>query len=126
MASNNQSGFKTFQAAVTIGKGIAVTVQSDGTVTPTAGSADTGIGITDEEFAQNGYGDVRLWSSAGTFNLQVTGSAVTVGTTYAIVTNGYAGAVNGTFGPASLIALESGVASNGIVLEFALKGGLMT
>jgi hypothetical protein len=64
---------------------------------------------------------VKLWTAPGTFLIQATGSAVTAGTAYAIVTGGFAAAVNGTFGPAKLQALQAGVASNGITLEFAFK-----
>lgn len=121
MASQNESGLRTFQASGAISAFLAVDVQSDGTITPVAGNASIGIGITQQDFAAGGYGNVRLWTAPGTFLIQVTGSAVTPATTYAIVTGGYAGAVNGTFGPASLTAIQSGVASNGIVLEFVSK-----
>lgn len=121
MASQNESGLKTFQASGAISAFLAVDVQSDGTITPVAGNASIGIGITQQDMAAGGYGGVRLWTAPGTFLIQVTGTAVTPATTYAIVTGGFAGAVNGTFGPASLTALQSGVASNGIVLEFVSK-----
>ena len=80
-----------------------------------------GIGITQQDIADAGYGTVKLWTASGTFLVQATGSAVTAGTAYAIVTGGFAAAVNGTFGPAKLQALQAGVASNGITLEFAFK-----
>ena len=121
MASQNDDGFKTLQASGAISAYKAVTIQSDGTITPSAGNADVGIGITQEDIADAGYGTVKLWRAPGTFMIQATGSAVTPGTAYAIVTGGYAAAVNGTFGPAALQALQAGVASNGIVLEFASK-----
>ena len=121
MSSQNESGLRTFLASGAITAFLAVDVQSDGTITPCAGSAAVGVGVTQADVLAGSYVNVRLWTSPGTFMIQTTGSAVTPGTTYAIVTGGYAGAVNGTFGPANLIGLESGVASNGIVLEFSSK-----
>ena len=119
MASQNDNSFHAFQASGAISAFIAVSVQSDGTITPSAGNADKGIGITQQDIASLGYGSVKLWTGSGTFMIQATGNAVTAGTSYAIVTGGYASAVNGTFGPAALVALQNGVASNGITLEFA-------
>ena len=121
MASQNEIGFRSFIASGAISAYKAVTIQSDGTITPSAGSADIGVGITQQDIADAGYGTVKLWTAPGTFLIQATGSAVTPGTAYAIVTGGYAAAVNGTFGPAKLQALQAGVASNGITLEFAFK-----
>lgn len=118
MASQNDNGFRTFQASGAVSAYKAVTVQADGTITTCAGNADKGVGVTQIDIADAGYGDVKLWTAPGTFMVQATASAITPGTTYAIVTGGYAGAVNGTFGPASLTAVQSGVASNGITLEF--------
>jgi len=121
MASQNDNGFRTFQASGAISAYKAVTVQSDGTITPSAGNADVGIGILQEDAEDAGYASVKLWSAPGTFMIQATGSAITPGTAYAIVTGGYAAAVNGTFGPAALQAINAAVASNGIVVEFASK-----
>jgi len=119
MASQNESGIRTFVASGAISAYLAVDVQADGTITPVAGNASVGIGVTQEDIADGGYGQVRLWTAPGTFMIQATGSAITPGTAYAIVTGGYAAAVNGTFGPASLKAINAAVASNGIVVEFA-------
>jgi hypothetical protein len=121
MSSQNESGLKSFQASGAISAYVAVDVQSDGTITPVAGNASIGIGINQQDIADAGYGQVRLWTAPGTFMIAVTGTAVTPATTYAIVTGGFAGAVNGTFGPASLTAIQSGVASSGIVIEFVSK-----
>lgn len=118
MASQNENGHRTFQASGAISAYRAVTNQSDGTITYTAGNGDKGIGVSQIDIADANYGDVKLWTAPGTFMIQATGSAITPATTYAIVTGGYAGAVNGTFGPASLTAVQAGVASNGITLEF--------
>ena len=119
MSTQNETGFKTFLASGAISAFRAVAVQSDGTITPVAGNAAVGIGVTQSDIADAAYGAVRLWTAAGTMMIAVSGSAVTPATTYGIITGGYAGAVNGTFAPASLIGLYAGVASNGIVLEFA-------
>ena len=121
MSTQNESGLKSFLASGAISAFRAVDLQSDGTITPVAGNASIGIGITQQDIADAGYGEVRLWTAPGTFLIAVTGTAVTPATNYSIVTGGFAGAVNGTFGPASLVAIQSGVASNGIILEFVSK-----
>jgi len=121
MASQNSNGFRSFQASPGISAWLAVDVQSDGTVTPCAGSAARGIGVTQADAAAGDYVSVKLWTAPGTFMIQASGSAITVGTAYSIVTGGYASAVNGTFGPGGLKALESLVASNGIIGEFAVE-----
>lgn len=119
MASQNQNGFRTFQASPAIGAFLAVDIQSDGTITPVAGNASVGIGVLQEDAAAGGYATVRLWTAPGTVKLQVSGTAITPGLTqYAIITGGYAGAINGTFAPANLKAINSAVASNGIIVEF--------
>jgi len=114
-----ETNTRSFLASGAIDAFIEVDVQADGTITPCAGSASVGVGVTQTPIADGNYGSVRLWTASGTFAIQITGSAITPGTTYAIVTGGYAGAVNGTFGPANLKALESSVASAGAIVEFA-------
>jgi len=118
MSSQNDSGFATFQASGAISAYKAVALQSDGTITPAAGNGALGIGILQEDAADAGYARVKLWTAPGTFMIMATNTAITPATTYAIVTGGFAGVVNGTFAPASLIGLQSGVASSGIIVEF--------
>lgn len=117
MASQNDNGFKTFLASGAISSFIAVNVQSDGTITA-ASNGTKGVGVTQEDIADGYYGNVKLWTAPGTVMVRVSGTAVTPATTYSIITGGFAGAVNGATAPAILTALDSGVASNGIVVEF--------
>ena len=49
MASQNEIGFRSFIASGAISAYKAVTIQSDGTITPSAGNADIGVGITQQE-----------------------------------------------------------------------------
>ena len=76
MASQNEIGFRSFIASGAISAYKAVTIQSDGTITPSAGNADIGVGITQQDIADAGYGTVKLWTAPGTFLIQATGSAV--------------------------------------------------
>ena len=114
MASQNDQGFGTFVASGAIPAYIAVKLQSDGTITAAANDTK-GIGITQEDVADAGYCNVKLWSAPGTFMVQASGSAITAATDYGIITGGYAGVVT----TARITALGNGVASNGIVVEFA-------
>lgn len=117
MASQNDNGYATFVASGALTAYTAVNVQSDGTIKVCADNV-RGVGILQEDVVDGGYGRVKLWTAPGTFMAQVSGSAVTVGTTYNIITGGYVGVSTGT---AFVRALQSGVASNGITLEFAVN-----
>lgn len=117
MSSQNDGGFKSFQASGAISAYRVVTVQSDGTITA-AGNGVKGNGVTQEDIVDGGYGDVKLWTAPGTHMVGVSGTAVTPGTTYSIITGGYVGTINGTIAPAYVTAITLGVASNGIVIEF--------
>ena len=114
MASQNDMGFATFQASGAISAYIAVKIQSDGTITAAANDT-AGIGVTQEDAADAGYCNVKLWSAPGTFMVQASGSAITAATNYGIITGGYVGVVT----TARVTALVSAVASNGIITEFA-------
>lgn len=123
--SQNDNGFRTFQASPALSAWIAVDVQSDGTITPSAAGGTAvpgsgkGIGVTQESVPTVYYANVKLWSAPGTFMLQCTGSAITVGTQYAITSGGFATATGTGCVTPQLVALGSAVASNGIVVEFA-------
>lgn len=96
---------------------LAVQIQADGTITP-ANAPGFGQGILQEDVQAGQYGRVKLWTGSGTFLAAVSGTAVTPGTGYAIVTGGYVGVATAGSYSAGLVALQNGVASNGIVLEF--------
>jgi hypothetical protein len=102
---------------------LAVTVNSDGTITPANTAISNGVGILQEDVQAGQYGKVKLWTGAGTFLAAVSGTAVTPGTGYAIITGGYIGTASAAGGyTAGALAIQSGVASNGIVLEFVNQG----
>lgn len=122
MASQNDSGWKTFQVTGTAGLSafLVVDLQSDGTIAPVA-AGGKGIGVIEEGVGftvPTSYARVKLWSGPGTFMIQGSGTAITPGTTFSTITGGYAGLVNGTFQPGWFKAVAAGVASNGIVVEF--------
>lgn len=116
MSSQNDVGFKSFLASGAISAYKVVTIQSDGTITPAADN-NRGIGVLQEDAADANYASVKLWSAPGSFMVAVSGGATTAGTTYSIITGGFAGTNTGT---AFLRATGNTVASNGIVNEFVL------
>ena len=116
MASQNDVGWKTYQASAAISAFLAVQISGDGYIY-TSAFGSPGVGVTQMDIAAGSYGDVKLWTAPGTFDIQATASAITVGTTYSIVTGGYVGVV--ATGAAAIVqAQENGVASNGIILEY--------
>lgn len=122
MASQNESGWKTFQLTGTAGLSafLVVDLQSDGTIAPVANGAK-GIGVIQESVGftvPTSYARVKLWSAPGTFMIQVSNTAITPGTTYSTITGGYISLVTGTGNPAWVKANGAAVASNGIVVEF--------
>lgn len=73
MATQNSTGFKTFQAtAVAIEEGVRVTLDANGLISAAA-AASTGIGVTVEAIAASGYGTVKLFTGPGTFLIQAAG-----------------------------------------------------
>lgn len=118
MASQNDNGFATYVASGAISAFRVVDVQSDGTITGANGTR--GIGVTQEDAIDGGYTLVKLWSAPGTFMAQASGTAITSGTVYSVITGGYIGAT-GTGYASYVKALQNGVASNGITVEFALS-----
>ena len=78
MATQNESGFKTFQAtAVALEAFVRVTADANGLISA-AGETDLGIGVVQEAVAASGYGTVKLWTAPGTFQIQAA-AAVTRG-----------------------------------------------
>jgi hypothetical protein len=127
MASQNDSGFRTFLLTGSAGISAfqAVNVNVDGTISPCA-NAVKGIGVINEALGTstpNQYGKVKLWTAAGTFMLACTGTPITPGNTYSIVTNGYAGVATGSVttgtNPPFVLALTSAAA--GGVAEFTTQ-----
>lgn len=113
MASQNDNGFKTFLASGAVSAYRIIDIQADGTITAAANNTK-GIGVTQEDIADANYGSVKLWSAPGTFMVAASGSAVTAATSYGTITGGFVGVVT----TSRFKALESGVASNGIVVGF--------
>jgi len=121
MSTQNDLGFRTFQASGAISAYLVVDVQSDGTIKAAAGGVTQGIGVLQQDIADAGYGGVKLWTAAGTFMAQVSGTAITPGTEYAVITGGYIGTRTATTFPSAVAGLQSGVASAGIIVEFISK-----
>lgn len=120
MSSQNDLGFVTLQVSPPAGISAfrAVSIQSDGTITPT-NDGTRGHGVTQEAGIAGRYLNVKLWTAPGTWNLTVSpGFVVTPGSGYS-VSNGYA-VGTGTTGATTptLIAVQAGVSASGIVLEF--------
>jgi hypothetical protein len=118
MASQNDSGFATYVASGALSAYRAVDVQSDGTIGYANGTR--GLGVLQEDVVDAGYGLVKLWTAPGTFMAAVTGTAITSGTTYSIVTSGLIGAT-ATGYSAYVKGTQNAVASNGIIVEFAVS-----
>lgn len=121
MSSQSDLGFVSL--LVTPAAGIsawrAVSLQSDGSISPT-NDGTRGFGVTQEAAVAGRYVNVKLWTAPGTWNLTVSpGFVITPGNTYGI-SNGYA-VGTGTTGATTptLIAATAGVSAAGIVLEFA-------
>ena len=122
--AQNDVGFRTFQASPAVSQFIAVDMQSDGTITPSAAAGTAvpgsgkGLGVMQENVPSAYYANVKLWTAPGTWMLQVTGTAVTVGNLYAITSGGFATVTGTGCVTPQLIALGNAVSSNGIVVEF--------
>ena len=121
MSTQNDLGFRTFQASGAISAYLVVDVQSDGTIKAAAGGVTQGIGVLQQDIADAGYGGVKLWTAPGTFMAQVSGTAITPGTEYAVITGGYIGTRTATTWPTAVAGLQTGAASNGIIVEFIGK-----
>jgi hypothetical protein len=121
MSTQNDLGFRTFQASGAISAYLVVDVQSDGTIKAAAGGVTQGIGVLQQDVADAGYGGVKLWTAPGTFMAQVSGTAITPATEYAVITGGYIGTRTATTWPTAVAGLQAGVASAGIIVEFIGK-----
>jgi hypothetical protein len=123
MSSQIDTNFRSFLVSTGssgISAYLAVAIQSDGTITPAnAASGFPGHGILQEDVPAGYYGRVKLWTGAGTFLAQASGTAITPGTQYTVITGGFAGVTASGNTTPWLVALGSAVASNGIVAEFA-------
>lgn len=121
MSTQNDLGFRTFQASGAISAYLVVDVQTDGTIKAAAGGTAQGIGVLQQDIADAGYGGVKLWTAPGTFMAQVSGTAITPATEYAVITGGYIGTRTATTWPTAVAGLQAGVASAGIIVEFIGK-----
>jgi hypothetical protein len=114
MASQNDIGFATFQATPAVSAYRVVELAADGTIKVIVTAESKGIGVTQMDAAAGGYCTVKLWNAPGTFKCAVTGTAVTAATSYTPTVGGLLTAVVTT---ARVVALESAVASAGIIVE---------
>ena len=133
MASQIDNNYRTFLVSTGYSGGLAgattggisaylaVNIQSDGTITPANAATSNGQGILQEDVQAGQYGRVKLWTGSGTFMAMISGSAITPGTQYAIITGGYVGTASAGGGyAASVTALEtSSSVTNGLILEFS-------
>jgi hypothetical protein len=119
MNTQNDSGFRTFQAtAVALEAFVRVTVDSNGLISA-AGASDVGIGVTQEAIAASGYGNVKLFGAPGTFLMQTAGPVTRGAALYAAA----AGEVDDTGTYAlRMVALEAATAQ-GDVIEMAPMNG---
>lgn len=126
LSSQNDNGFATFPST---GSGVSayliVDVNADGTVSPVQAGSQ-GIGVTQEDIPGPGanlsasgtpyYGRVKLWTAPGTFMIQTTGTGITPGNTYQIISGGQVGVSAG--GVTAVKAIVVGPNANGAVTEF--------
>lgn len=118
MSTQNDNGFRTFQASGGISAFLAVDIQSDGTIKAAAGGTVQGIGVLQQDVADAGYGQVKLWTAPGTFLGALTSVALaTPGNALAVVTGGFFGIYTATTFPRAGVALSSAVAAAGTVVE---------
>ena len=80
--TSNQSG-RTFQAtAVAINAGSVVTYDSSGTISVSGDNAsEQVIGVTTEDIAASGYGNVQLFNAGGTVEVLCGGDTIAVADT---------------------------------------------
>jgi len=121
MSSQSDLGFVSLLVtpAAGISAWTAVSLQSDGSISPTS-DGTRGYGVTQEAAIAGRYVNVKLWTAPGTWDIIVSpGLVVTPGNAYSI-SNGYA-VGTGTTGATTptLIAAQAGVSASGIVLQFA-------
>jgi hypothetical protein len=118
MSTQNDNGFRTFQASGALSAFLAVDIQSDGTIKAAAGGTVQGIGVLQQDVADAGYGQVKLWTAPGTFLGALTSVALaTPGNAVAVVTGGFFGVYTATTFPRAGVALSSAVAAAGNVVE---------
>lgn len=111
-ASQNSSGYKTFQAtAVAIGMGKRVVVNASQQIA-VAGAAVAAIGVTMENIAASGYGTVKLFSAPGTFQM-VANAAITAGVQLFPAASGNVAASGTT--AINYVALEAATAQNDVI-----------
>lgn len=121
MSTQNDNGFRTFLASGGISAFLAVDIQVDGTIKAAAGGPIQGIGVLQQDVADAGYGQVKLWTAPGTFLGALTAVALaTPGNAIAVVTGGYFGIYTATTFPRIGVALTSAVAASGTVVEVAI------
>lgn len=121
MSTQNDNGFRTFLASGALSAFLAVDIQSDGTIKAAAGGPIQGIGVLQQDVADAGYGQVKLWTAPGTFLGALTSVALaTPGNAVAVVTGGYFGVYTATTFPRIGVALTSAVACAGTVVEVAI------
>ena len=121
MSTQNDNGFRTFQASGALSAFIVVDIQTDGTIKAAAGGTAQGIGVLQQDVADAGYAQVKLWTGAGSFLCAFTSAAaITPGSPYAVVTNGLLGVYTATSFPRLGVALGTVGAAAGNVAEILL------
>jgi len=121
MSTQNDNGFRTFQASGALSAFLAVDIQVDGTIKAASGGVTQGVGVLQQDVADAGYGQVKLWTAPGTFLGALTSVALaTPGNALAVVTGGFFGVTVATSAPRIGIALSSAVAAAGNVVEIVV------
>lgn len=112
--TQNNSGFKTFQAtAVAIGVGKRVFVDASApSLIAVAGAAVAAIGVTTENIAASGYGTVKLFNAPGTF-IMCANAAITAGAQIYPTASGNIDDAGTTALP--LVALEAATAQGDLI-----------
>ena len=116
MSTQNDNGFRTFQSSGALSAFIVVDIQTDGTIKAAAGGTAQGIGVLQQDVADAGYAQVKLWTGAGSFLCAFTSAA----SPYAVVTNGLLGVYTATSFPRLGVALGTVGAAAGNVAEILL------
>lgn len=112
MATNNDSGFATFTAtAVAIAAYSRVKVDSAGLILVSGAAADS-IGVTTEDIAASGTGNVKLWAAKGTF-FCIAFAAITRGAALFSIAGGLVDDAGVTAIP--LVALDAATAAGDVI-----------
>lgn len=122
MASQNETGYKTFQAtAVALTAFARVKIDSNGLMSASGADSD-GIGIVQEDVAASGYGTVKLFNAPGTFFVRASAAITRGAKLFPAASGKFDDAAAATGSRSRLVALEAATADNDVIEAAPLLG----